>query len=600
MKLKTHILFVSLIFWANIAYSQNKSELANNLFEQNEYEKATFIYEDLASENPDQQIYYDRYVQCLVKTNNQKKAVKFIRKKSKKQPDPLNYMVDECWVLSTDKNTENESKKLFDFISEKIKNDYGTLMLAADLFEQHNLNDYAIKLLQEGENVFGSTSDITNRLANLYLTNGQRIKAMERYLTLMIQSNIPFEQFKQVFESNITDSADFIALQKLLIVKIQENPNVYSLNEWLKWSFIKQQDWNNAFIFTKAIDSKLNEDGKRLFDLGILCTSNNELDIALKCFDYCIKLGQNSHDPNLVMSFYLNTKYQILSKSITPPEEWNQLILELTKFEIDNGPSSETLPIAQNLATIYIQRKNNPSEAVVMLQKYVNNTSLDKKVLANAKISLAKAEIANNEMWKSELLLAQVEKDFSEEALGQQAKFYRAELSFFRGDYDWASMQLDVLKDATTQLISNDAMELALCITDNVGTDSNYTPLQLYSKALLFQRQNRFDSAIFYAEKIRNDFQGHSLTDEILLLKAKIYESQENYQKAVDTYETLAIAFSHDILVDNALIALGNLYQYKLKNSEKAIQTYKNIIENYSNSIFITEARKEYRKLRGF
>ena len=64
----------------------------------------------------DQQIYYDRYVQCLVKTNNQKKAVKFIRKKSKKQPDPLNYMVDECWVLSTDKNTENESKKLFDFI----------------------------------------------------------------------------------------------------------------------------------------------------------------------------------------------------------------------------------------------------------------------------------------------------------------------------------------------------------------------------------------------------------------------------------------------------------------------------------------------------
>jgi tetratricopeptide (TPR) repeat protein len=509
-------------------------------------------------------------------------------------------MVDECWVLSTDKNTENESKKLFDFISEKIKNDYGTLMLAADLFEQHNLNDFAIKLLQDGETIFGSTSDITNRLANLYLTNGQRIKAMERYLTLMIQSNIPFEQFKQVFESNITDSADFVALQQLLIVKIQENPNVYSLNDWLKWSFIKQQDWKNAFIFTKAIDSKLNEDGKRLFDLGILCTSNNELEIALKCFDYCVKLAQNSHDPNLVMSYYLNTKFQILTKSVTSPEEWNQLIIELTKFESENGPSSETLPIAQNLANIYIQRKNNPTEAVSMLQKYVNNTSLDKKVLANAKISLAKAEIANNEMWKSELLLAQVEKDFSEEALGQQAKFYRAELSFFRGDYDWASMQLDVLKDATTQLISNDAMELALCITDNVGTDSNYTPLQLYSKALLFQRQNRFDSAIFYVQKIRNDFQGHSLTDEILLLKARIYESQENYEKAVDTYETLAVAFSHDILADNALIALANLYQYKMKNSDKAIQNYKKIIENHSNSIFITEARKEYRKLRGF
>jgi protein tyrosine/serine phosphatase len=76
MRLKFYILFVPLIFWANIATSQNKSDLANNLFEQNEYEKATIIYEDLSSENPDQQIFYDRYVQCLVKTNNQRKGNK--------------------------------------------------------------------------------------------------------------------------------------------------------------------------------------------------------------------------------------------------------------------------------------------------------------------------------------------------------------------------------------------------------------------------------------------------------------------------------------------------------------------------------------------
>jgi tetratricopeptide (TPR) repeat protein len=161
-------------------------------------------------------------------------------------------------------------------------------------------------------------------------------------------------------------------------------------------------------------------------------------------------------------------------------------------------------------------------------------------------------------------------------------------------------MQLDVLKDATTQLISNEAMELALCITDNVASDSNYLPLQIYSKALLFYRQHQFDSSFFYANKVKLDFPGHSLSDEVLLLKARIFENQKLFEKAAETYETLAIAFEHDILTDNALFALANLYQFKLNQPDKAQKTYQKIIDNFSNSIFIVDARREFRKLRGF
>jgi tetratricopeptide (TPR) repeat protein len=363
---------------------------------------------------------------------------------------------------------------------------------------------------------------------------------------------------------------------------------------------VKLQDWKNAFVYTKSIDIRLKEDGKRVFELGLLCKSNNELTIALKCFEYCTKLGINGHDPNLSQSNYLEVKYLLLQQKNGSNIEWNTLIAELKAFENENGPSIETLPIAETLSQIYIERRNNPDSSVFLLEKYLENPQIQKKNLAQAKISLAKAYIANNEMWQSELLFAQVEKDYSEESLGQIAKYNRAELSFFRGDYDWSLMQLDVLKDATTQLISNDAMELALCITDNVASDSNYMPLQLYSKALLFFRQHRFDSALYYAEKVKSNYPGHSLTDEVLMLKAKIFEQQELFDKAADTYETISIAFAHDILVDNALFALANLYQYKLNNSEKAQISYKKIIENHSNSIFIVDARREFRKLRGF
>lgn len=598
--MKKILFYIVFTLLASTAFSQNKGELANSLYEQNEYEKAQIIYEELTSDQPDETLYYQRYIQCLVKTNNQKKAVKYIRKKAKKQTDPLNYMIDECWVLSTDEKTKKESENLFEFINGKISNDLDASIIASELFERVNLIDYAIKILQNAESNFGNIPEISNTLANLYLSNGQRIKAMERYLTLMVRSNVEFEQFKQVFESNITDSADIVAIQQLLLLKIQENPYVTSLSEWLKWTFVKLQDWKNAFVYTKSIDLRLKEDGKRVFELGLLCKSNNELNIALKCFEYCSKLGMNGHDPNLTQSNYLGVKYMLLQQKNASNIEWNNLIAELKAFETENGPSIETLPIAETLSQIYIERKNNPDSAVILLERYIENPQIQKKNLAQAKIALAKAHIANNEMWQSELLLAQVEKDYSEESLGQIAKYNRAELSFFRGDYDWALMQLDVLKDATTQLISNDAMELALCITDNVASDSNYMPLQLYSKALLFFRQHRFDSSLFYAEKVKTNYPGHSLTDEVLLLKAKIFEQQESFDKAADTYETISIAFAHDILADNALFALANLYQYKLTLPEKAQNTYKKIIENHSNSIFIVDARREFRKLRGF
>lgn len=591
--------YIALLLISNQLFAQNKSDLANSLFEQNEFEKATILYEELNEENVNQSFFYDRYIQCLVKTNNQKKAVKVIRKKVKKSQDPLPLMIDECWVLSTDEKTTKEADNLFEFILGKINTDIEISLYAAELFERKNLNSYAIKILQIAENNFGENTEISNSLADLYIANGQRIQAMERYMTLMIRSNLDFEQFKQVFESNITDSSDIVALQQLLLTKIQENPYVTSLSEWLKWTFVKLQDWKNAFIYTKSIDIRLKEDGKRVFDLGLLCKSNNELNIALKCFEYCLKKGENSFDETESISKYLETKYLLFIQNNTDETNWKSLINELKNFELKNGPSVVTLPVAETLALIFIER-NFPDSAVLILEKYTQNQYIQKKNLAAAKIALAKAHIANGEMWQSELLFAQVEKDFSEEALGQTAKFFRAELSFFRGDYDWAAMQLDVLKDATTQLISNEAMELAMCITDNVASDSNYLPLQTYSKALLFYRQHRFDSALFYANKVKTDFPGHSLSDDVLLLKAKVFEQQKFYEKAADTYETLAIAFEHDILTDNALFASANLYQFKLNNPEKAMKCYQKIIENFSNSIFIVDSRREFRKLRGF
>ena len=57
--------------------------------------------------------------------------------------------------------------------------------------------------------------------------------------------------------------------------------------------------------------------------------------------------------------------------------------------------------------------------------------------------------------------------------------------------------------------------------------------------------------------------------------------------------------FKDDILIDDALFYIAELYQYYLNNSTEAKDYYERIVLKHKDSTFSIEARKRYRKLRG-
>lgn len=593
-------LLLSLCFGGISIFAQTNDQLARQLFEDKSFDKAVILYEDLVDKHPQNQEYYENYVQSLIQLNDHKKALKHIKKIGKKSANPIQFLVDECWVLSLKPDTKSESEKLFSFILDKSKNNLNVALQAADLFKYRNLSEKSILILQQAEEVFGDNPQLSNEIALLYLENGNRLKALERYLDLMVSSNIRYEQLKQIFDTYITDSADIISLQQLLMVKIQQYPHVPALAEWLKWTFVNLQDWEKAFVYARSLDKRLKEDGRRVYEVGILCYSNQAYNTAEKCFSYCVSLGENGNDLSRAQTFLLQSRYNRLKQQSNNNQDWTLLIQDCKQFISENGPVNDALPVAEILSELYVQRLKNSDSAIAVLEPFIESKYLQKTTLAQAKIVLADVLTISGDVWQSELLLAQVEKSFTEDNLGQSAKFKRAELSFYRGDYEWANMQLDVLKGATSRVISNDAMELSLCITDNLGVDSNFTAMNYFSKAKFFQKMMLFDSSLYYANLITVQFPSHSLGDDVLYLKAKIAESMGDFERAKDLYNTLIGAYPNDILVDNAYYFLAQIYQYKLNMPEKAKEAYQNLIEKHTNSIFIVDSRNQFRKLRGF
>jgi tetratricopeptide (TPR) repeat protein len=212
---------------------------------------------------------------------------------------------------------------------------------------------------------------------------------------------------------------------------------------------------------------------------------------------------------------------------------------------------------------------------------------------------LADIYLISGEIWEASLLYSQVEKDFKYEAIGQEAKFRNAKLSFYAGDFAWAKSQADVLKGATTKLISNDALDLSLIISDAIAVDTNEAPLKLFACADLMIRQHKYEEAIVKMDSINLLYSSNTLGDDIYFKKAQIYMIQKKYKDVESMYKKILEYYPNELYADDAQFKLGELYEYYLSDKEKAKQIYQELLLNFSGSTYAVDARRRYRELRG-
>ena len=104
----------------------------------------------------------------------------------------------------------------------------------------------------------------------------------------------------------------------------------------------------------------------------------------------------------------------------------------------------------------------------------------------------------------------QIQQELKNDVLAQQARFQVARTSFFKGDFDWSLTQLKVLRNSSTQLIANDAMQLSLTISDNNWGDTTQLALKKYARADLLAYQKKNKEAIEVLQDVLDNHKGGS------------------------------------------------------------------------------------------
>jgi tetratricopeptide (TPR) repeat protein len=241
---------------------------------------------------------------------------------------------------------------------------------------------------------------------------------------------------------------------------------------------------------------------------------------------------------------------------------------------------------------------NQSEEAIALLNEVLNISGLTDMQEAEAKMLLADIHVLDGDVWEASLLYMQIDKAFKYEPIGHEAKFKNARIFYYDGEFDYAQSQLDVLKRSTSRLISNDAINLSLLITDNYGLDSNYIAMNWFAQADLLIEQHQYEAAFQKFDSIIKTYPAHSLGDEIQLKRARAMELQGRWNDAIAELEELLKYYPDDILADDALFRLGNIYENHLMNREKAAEYYKKILFEHKGSLYTEESRKRFRSIR--
>jgi tetratricopeptide (TPR) repeat protein len=599
MRKKIYTAIAAFLLLGHTLFAQDP-RLAREYFSNGEFEKAAEIYEQLHEKDRKQDYYYERYLTTLLELQDYKTAEDMLKKAIKASPEKIERFVDYGNIFQLQTQAD-KAKEQYEKAIKALSNDQIQIIKLAEAFSNKKLYDYAITTYEKGEKLIKEKHAFAYELGAIYYQKGENEKMIIAYLDALEFQPSRLTNIQALFQRSMPPETGFDELKTQLFARIQKDEKNILYPDMLIWVFTQEGDYSSALRQAKALDKRLNDNGTRIFKLAQSAMSERKYPAAIEGYEYIAK------EKGIESPYYLESRENMLRakrENLIEAATYRKAdLLELEKdfeqFLSEFGRSRATVDVMQDLASFEARYLYNLDKAIAVLEEVINLPQLAPMTLAQAKIELGDYYLMKGDPWEATLLYSQVDKAQKDAPLGAVARFKNAKLSYYKGDFDWSQGQLDAIKGSTSELMSNDAIDLSVFIMEHLNLDTSARAMKLFADADLLRFQNREDEAMVKMDSLLENFKGHGLEDDVIFTKAQIAARRRQYQVAADFYQIIIDKYKDGILVDNAIFALAQLYETRLNDKTKAMALYDKIILEHSGSIFVVDARKRYRFLRG-
>lgn len=572
-------------------------EQARMYADMQQYDKAADIYKDLYKSGKSGDVYAG-YLDVLLALKDYKEAEKVVNAQAQRNPSNPSLAVDMGRVYKL-MGKDKKAEEMYQAAIQLINGDDLMTQLVAKKFSDIGRDDFALKTYQRAGEMLHNQFLYSGPMSRLYYKTGDIDNAVATLLDASRSYyNGGIEEVKATLLDFLgNDKKKMQRAQKAILKKINEEPDNPYFSELLTWLYTQKDDWDGALIQVRALDERYKEQGERMLEFARYARNEGQNEFALKVYDEILERGREYPFYPAVTNEKLSVKFKLLqAKPTITNEEVAALENEFRQF-LDSFPDFYSFHIVQDYAALLARYAGKPGQAIDLLEKAIDNPAARRDFVGQCKLQMGDYMVLIDKVWDASLTYTQVQKEFREDMLGEEARYRDAKLAYYRGDFDWANLQLNVLKASTSELIANDALYLSVLITENIPPDSNYVPLRRFAYADLLLFQNKDAEAERILDSIASAFPDHPLADDLLMQRAKIAQKHHTYDKALVYLEKIVKDFGKDVLADDALFAMAEINEKHLAKKEEAGKLYAQLVIEYPGSTYVQLARKKVKEL---
>jgi len=380
----------------------------------------------------------------------------------------------------------------------------------------------------------------------------------------------------------------------------------------LAWLFMQTDQYDKAYEEYLTIEDKHKTAGSDLYLFAQQAYKEKHYDEASKAYKKIIDDYPSSAFLLNSRIGYAKTLEAVLDNKINAnAESWKPFsvpntknaddykevisaYLQLTKLNQKNTDIEQEAYF--RIGKIESSKFNNPDEAEKYFMKAANLNLLSPLSIQSYK-AMAEIEIDRNnlgvarEYYNKILTAPRITTEDRNFAILMNAK-----IEFWQGNY---SLSVKLLKDITrmpSDNNANDAINLSLII--NTSKNDSLSLINFAKAELLVQQEKFSEAKEIYASLSQNQ-NLLTLRDLSSYRDAEMLIALDKLPEAIVQLKEISEQKEKNIYSDEALLLLGNVYQYGIKDMAKAQESYENLLANFPNSLYLDEARLNINLLKG-
>ncbi len=603
------VLIAAPIALAQETDQMTKLRLAQRFEQAGEWERAVALYEELYRSEPANYVYLDGLQRSYTQMKEYGKAIDIIRAYLHVQPNDVN-LTTTLGGLYYDSGQEARADSIWkSVIAGNPKNAHLYRLVAGEMME-HRLYDECIRLYTAGRSVSNNEALFADELGNLYAALQQYASATREYARLLHTSPDQLLLVQSRLSVFTSKPEGLKAATNVIHAESENAPDNNALHRLYAWILLEEKQFDAALSQYREIDRRSNADGRELFDFAQRLSQEHAYETAAEAFKEIVDRGKNPALLPYARFGYARAIEELgnLSDSIEAafdsldqnprPESFSgyRKAIQLYEAIVAESPGSDLA--MQSLFRIGLIRYeklfdlDGALDALNRIQNYPQATNIFyNAVLTEGLIHEARNDLPAARKTFERLAFAPA-KDFRD-----QAAFRLAELDYYEAHFDTSLAELRRFDKNLATDLANDALELQYFIQENKGAVPD--ALAEFAGSDLLIRQRKYSEALSRFQDILRRFPSALLVDDGYMKIGDLYLRMKQPNEALAAFRFVADSLQSSILQDRAEFLIGEVYWKFLKNKAAAIEAYETLLAQHPRSLYVEEARKRIRALRG-